>query len=228
MFTLLLVGDRSPDVIAHDAIPKAVALTGAPARIEWLATRDIISSANVVAREPRAIWCVPGSPYENMEGALTAIRFARERRIPFLGTCGGFQHAVIEFARDVLSMASADHAESNPLGEALVIDKLSCPLVNQSEMINFVEGSNLKAIYKTGEAKEAYQCSFGLNPTFVEKLRAGGLKFSASGANGEPRAFELPGHPFFMGTLFQPERSALRGEGHPLIREFLRVASDSK
>jgi CTP synthase (UTP-ammonia lyase) len=171
---------------------------------------------------------VPGSPYENIEGALTAIRYARENGVPFLGTCGGFQHAVIEFARNVLGICAADHAESNPGGESLIIGKLTCPLVNQSEMINFVNGGKVKAIYKTNEASEAYQCSYGLNPVFQEKLRAGGLRFSAFGSGGEARAFELPEHPFFVGTLFQPERSALRGEAHPLIREFLRVAAEVK
>ena len=228
MNTVLLIGDRSPAVIAHEAIPKAIALTGLPARAQWLATRDITSIDSVARCNAQAIWCVPGSPYDNMEGALLAIRFAREQGIPFLGTCGGFQHAVIEFARNVIGLRDADHAESNPNAEAAVIGKLVCPLVNQSEVIDLLAGTKLQTIYGTTQTTEAYQCSYGLNPAFVAQLRAGGMQFSASSADGGMRAFELPNHPFFIGTLFQPERSARRGEAHPLIREFLLAADKTK
>jgi len=59
-------------------------------------------------------WCVPASPYRDIDGALRAIRFAREQRRPFLGTCGGFQHAVLEYARNVLGWADAEHGELAP------------------------------------------------------------------------------------------------------------------
>jgi len=73
-------------------------------------------------------WCVPGSPYRDMDGALRTIRFARETRCPFLGTCGGFQHAVIEYARSVLGLTDADHMESNPDAELPLIIALACRL----------------------------------------------------------------------------------------------------
>ena len=60
------------------------------------------------------IWCVPGSPYANTDGALDAIRVARERRVPFLGTCGGFQHALLEYAGAVWGVPSPAHAELDP------------------------------------------------------------------------------------------------------------------
>jgi CTP synthase (UTP-ammonia lyase) len=228
MITLVLIGDPNPQVIAHAAIPRAVELAAIPAQIRWLPTREIHSARDVLARRPDAIWCVPGSPYENMEGTLVAIRFARENGIPFLGTCGGFQHALIEFARNVIGLRDADHAESNPAASAAVIDKLTCPLVNQSEALDLVPGSKLHAIYSTAECFEPYQCSYGLNTAYAAQLGAAGLKFSAMNAEGLPRAFELASSPFHIGTLFQPERSALRGDAHPLICEFLRAAAAHK
>jgi len=57
------------------------------------------------------IWLAPGSPYASFDNVLGVIRFARERNVPFLGTCGGFQHVLIEFARNVLGIADADSAE---------------------------------------------------------------------------------------------------------------------
>jgi hypothetical protein len=76
-----------------------------------------------------AIWCVPGSPYRNMAAALLMIGTARREGIPFLGTCGGFQHALIEYARDVAGIEDAEHAESSPSARHLVIEPLSCSLV---------------------------------------------------------------------------------------------------
>src|SRR4051794_8102260 len=106
MIKVLLIGDRSDSVLAHTAIPKALELAAAtlhlPVEPVWLPTDCIHSPADIASQDPDALWCVPGSPYANMNGALTAIRFAREQNLPFLGTCGGFQHALIEYARNVL------------------------------------------------------------------------------------------------------------------------------
>src|SRR5437762_3296384 len=139
MIRILLIGDYAEEVIAHDAIPKVLALASEKVSVtvshEWLPTDEINSIKSVAATRPSAMWCVPGSPYRNMQGALTAIHFARENRIPFLGTCGGFQHALIEYARNVLNIPDADHAESNPQTQTPLISKLSCALINQSETI---------------------------------------------------------------------------------------------
>src|SRR3954467_6580596 len=98
--TIALIGDYSPEVVAHQAIPRALELArreaGVDAAWRWVNTRDIREAARDLA-EFDAVWVVPASPYVNPEGALDAIRFARETQRPFLGTCGGFQHALIEF-----------------------------------------------------------------------------------------------------------------------------------
>jgi CTP synthase (UTP-ammonia lyase) len=111
-----LIGDYDASVVAHQSIPvalqlaaKELALTIVP---EWVPTEEIQDVACVAGFD--GLWCVPASPYRNMEGALRAVRFAREKRRPFLGTCGGFQHAVIEYARNVLGWTNADHAETAP------------------------------------------------------------------------------------------------------------------
>src|SRR5262245_2521484 len=94
-----LIGDQSADVAAHAAIPQALAHAssqlGCRVTSRWLATDRLASTADS-PDDCDGLWCVPGSPYRSLEGALKAIRHARERQLPFLGTCGGFQHAVIE------------------------------------------------------------------------------------------------------------------------------------
>src|SRR5262249_4000297 len=134
------------------------------AETSWLATplleHDIEQS--LIAYD--ALWCVPASPYASMEGALSAIRFARERGIPFLGTCGGSQHAIIEHARNVLGLAGADHAETNPSALVPLIAPLSCSLVEVQDTIYLKPGSRIAAIYGRTEIVEGYHCSYGLNP----------------------------------------------------------------
>src|SRR5689334_11296612 len=100
---IALIGDRSPSVLAHARIPglmRALA-TGSDEPIEpyWLHTTTITSPEDLAGFD--GIWVVPGSPYANTDGVLTAIRTARTERIPLLGTCGGFQYLLLEFARSV-------------------------------------------------------------------------------------------------------------------------------
>ena len=107
-----LIGDHDPRVTAHRAIPHALRLADEACDVgvefEWVATDEIHSAARVSGFD--GLWCVPASPYRNMEGALIAIAHARVHLRPFLGTCGGFQHAVIEYARSRLGWADAEHA----------------------------------------------------------------------------------------------------------------------
>src|SRR5215467_725373 len=113
--TLALVGDRDERITAHRAIDTALPLLSRAIDVaiegRWLGTEMVTAAA---LQGVDGVWCVPGSPYRSIDGALCAIEHARTRGVPFLGTCGGFQHAVIEYARDVLGWADAEHAETAP------------------------------------------------------------------------------------------------------------------
>jgi CTP synthase (UTP-ammonia lyase) len=224
-----LVGDHDPEVVAHRAIPKAlgrVALSlGRTVDPVWIPTDEAEADPYGTLASMHAVWCVPASPYRSMEGALAAIRRARERNIPFLGTCGGFQHAIVEFARDVCGLADADHAETRPDGGTLVISGLACSL--RAGRVRLAEGARLREVYGAAEIAEEYQCSYGLNPAYQRVLEEHGMRFTAFDPDGAVRAMELPGHPFFVGTLFQPERAALRNVTPPLVAAFVRAAAGS-
>lgn len=223
-----LIGDYDPDVPAHQAIPRALALAAAAAGVgaahEWVPTEEITAHARVAGYD--TLWCVPASPYRSTDGALRAIRFAREQGRPFLGTCGGFQHAVLEYARSVLGWADAEHGETAPDATRLVVAPLACALVEAQGGVRFRPESRLRAAYGTDEAREGYRCRYGLNPEFRDALTAGPLRVAAEDEDGEVRAVELDGHPFFVATLFQPERAALRDETPPIVAAFLRAAAD--
>lgn len=223
-----LIGDYSSQVRAHVAIPQALRLAAAPdteIEEEWLATETLGDKSEARLEAFDALWCVPASPYASMEGALSAIRFARERGVPFLGTCGGFQHALIEYARNVLGLTAADHAESNPEAETQVVTPLSCSLVGAKGKIALSEGSRAKAIYGVGETTEEYHCNFGFNSQYHALFDDGRLRVTGVDAEGATRVIELNGHPFFVATLFQPELSALSGTKHPLVAAFVQTAA---
>ena len=225
---IALVGDHSEEHTAHRAIPRALELarerSGADVGWEWVATRRIADAAGDLGRFT-ALWVVPASPYENTAGAIASIRWAREGGRPFLGTCGGFQHALLEIAQDLAGIADAGHAETDPDGSSLIVTRLSCSMVEQTGTVHFARGSLLRAAYGSDSATEGYRCNFGLNPLYQSALEAAGLRFTSWDDAGEIRGAELPGHPFFAGVLFQPERAALRGEVPPLVLSFVKAAA---
>lgn len=225
-----LVGDQKPEAVAHRAIPKALDLAaksiGVDVAVHWLPTESI---ENEEMLSPyNALWCVPASPYRSLEGALRAIRWARETSTPFLGTCGGFQHAVLEYARNKLGWAEATHAEVSDVGEHDVISALACGLVDVAGEIRLVPGSRIWAAYGAETISEEYRCSYAVNEVFVERLFADTLKVSGMDETGAVRAVELDEHPFFVATLFQPERAALKNIAPPIAVAFLRVAAEAR
>src|SRR5437588_7938259 len=225
---IALIGDFSESVKAHKAIPRALELaaTATAHSVEpvWVQTNTLHGNMAELLSSFNGIWCVPGSPYENMTGALEAIRFAREHARPFLGTCGGFQHTLLEYARNVLGLSAADHAESNPDAELPLLSPLSCSLVGRVGEVQLLPGSRLASFYGTSHAREAYHCNYGLTPRYRHLFEKTSLHMTAFDDHQELRGVELDGHPFFIATLFQPELAALENRLHPLILSFVRAA----
>jgi CTP synthase (UTP-ammonia lyase) len=225
-----IVGDRDDRIAAHRGIAAALPLAAQALDLDvqprWLPTESITDDA--VLHGLHVIWCVPGSPYRSKEGALLAIRRARERPLPFLGTCGGFQHAVLEHARHVLGWHDADHAETAPDAPRAVIALLECALVEASETVRLVSGSRIARAYGAEQAHEGYHCRYGLNPRFRDALLQGPLHATAFDAQGAVRAIERTDHPFFVATLFQPERAALQGALPPLARAFVHACASQR
>lgn len=222
---IAVVGDYNAGVTAHQAIPLAIddaaAVLELVADYDWLASTEINSAEDLVGYD--AIWVVPGSPYKNTEGALTAIRYARENSIPFLGTCGGFQHAILEYARNVLGWSDAAHAETDTTGR-MVIAPLTCSLVEKTDAIELRPNTLIARAYGQSVISEAYHCNYGIAEAFAAELESGDLRVTGWDDNGEIRAVELVTHPFYVATLFQHERGALAGKPVPLVQAMLRAA----
>jgi CTP synthase (UTP-ammonia lyase) len=220
-----LVGDRSANVRAHARIPGLVEALlrreGIALDPYWIATPEA-EECDLSGFD--AIWAAPGSPYESAEGAIAAVRTAREHRIPFLGTCGGFQHALLEYARNVCGLRTVQNAETTPDAEDQLIVPLECSLVGHEEAVMVVAGSLAATITGPGRRVERYHCSYGLNPDYLDALTRGGLRFSGFDDSGQVRMVELPGHPFFIGTLFQPELDGDGTQPHPIVTALATAA----
>jgi len=219
-----LVGDRSPHVRSHTRIPLLLEALrqrdGIALDAYWVPTEE----ANTTRLDRfDGIWLLPGSPYRSETGALHAVRTARENGIAYLGTCGGFQHALLEFARNVCGLTTAGHAENTPHAESPLIAPLACSLIGHEGMVSITPGSAAEHILGVDRTMERYHCGYGLDPRYRDVLSAHGMRFT--GHDGpDVRIAELPGHPFFLSTLFQPELAIDDGRRHPIVRAFAHAA----
>jgi CTP synthase (UTP-ammonia lyase) len=219
---IALVGDFNDQQKAHQAIPNALAAASHELECVWIPT-DSVGNGQSLA-EYDGIWCVPGMPYRDAEGAMRAIRYARMSRTPFLGTSAGFQYALIEYARNVFGFTDADHQKTNPKTTMPLISPLGCALAGVRARVRFMDGSILKRAYQSPESIEEYHCSFGLNDRYRRLITGDGLYVAAIDDQHDVRAIELDGHPFFVATLFQPEMA----EHNPLVRSFADACTKKK
>ena len=226
MIPIALVGDRSPAVRAHARIPAILDALRESERLDldayWIPTPDAADPAALHGFA--GVWLTPGSPYRSEAGAVAAVRTARTEGIPFLGTCGGFQHAMLEFARHVCDLPGARHAENGGGGEDLIA-ALSCSLKGHEDAVELASGSRVEALLGASRTVERYHCGYGVADGYVERLAAYGMRFSGRDDEGAVRVAELPGHPFYLATLFQPELAGDGTDPHPVIRGFARAAA---
>src|SRR3954463_11393888 len=162
---LAVVGDRSPHVRAHGRIPTLVAALrereGLALDAYWIPTGDAAEAGALDGFD--GIWVAPGSPYRSEDGAIAAARTARERGIPFLGTCGGFQHALLEYARNVCGLTSARHAENATDRDGALIVPLACSRVGHEGAVHVTPGSLAERVLGARSTIERYHCSYGLS-----------------------------------------------------------------
>jgi CTP synthase (UTP-ammonia lyase) len=130
-------------------------------------------------------------------------------------------------------MKEAAHAEEDPAASLLLLTPVSCPLPNRAEgapklsgqdKVRVLEGTRLRAILGVSEIDQEYFCSYEPNPAYRDVFERGDMRVCAETIRGEVRAAERAEHPFFIGVLFQPQRSSRHGAPHKLIAAFVRAA----
>jgi CTP synthase (UTP-ammonia lyase) len=236
-----ILGDFNPEFRSHHATPDSLQHAARKLDLkvesEWIPTPSLIGSdAEKTLESFDALWASPGSPYKSFDGMLKGIEFARRRDWPFLGTCAGFQYALIEFARNVLGIADADSAENNSGSKNIVIYPVACAVSNRkgdapklSGMVPEIRlrpGSYLQSFYGKKEiVTEEFFCNFEVNPEYEWCAMEAGFPVVARGSQGEIRAIESPAHRFFIATLFQPQLSSTEKNPHPLVTAFVQAAA---
>ena len=166
------------------------------------------------------VWLVPGSPYSDDAAVFRALTVVRESGIPFLGSCGGMQYAVIEFARRVLG-SFATHAESDGVGEDNVVTLLACSLYGEERLVTPAPGSRF-ASWVDEPFVGMHFCNYAPTPAVVARLVEAGVVVGATADGAGAEVLEFPDHPFFVTSMFQPHIGALAGRPiHPLVREFV-------
>jgi CTP synthase (UTP-ammonia lyase) len=189
----------------------------------WLETEHVENERDQLLRKYAGIWSAPGSPFKSLDGALYAITYARLKDIPHLGTCAGFQHGVIEIARNILGIEDAQHEEYDAQSSKLFINRLVCSLAGKRMDVYLKSGSLAHQLYQIDNSKENYYCNFGINPAFRQYLKHPQISVSGVDQNDEIRIIELPNHKFFLITLFVPQIRSLPDSPHPLIKGFVKA-----
>ncbi|NTW32993.1 MAG: CTP synthase [Bacteroidetes bacterium] len=184
------------------------------------------------------ILVAPGFGERGIEGKITAVKYARENKVPFLGICLGMQCAVIEFARNVLGFKDAHSTEMNPRTTHPVIDimeaqkKISCKggtMRLGTYPCDIAEGSRAFDVYKTKSIFERHRHRYEFNNKFLENFKNAGM--IASGINPKDslvEIMEIPSHPWFIGVQFHPEYHSTVAKSHPLFAEFVKASMENK
>lgn len=236
-----ILGDFDPKAPNLFAVTKSIEHASAklqiPVEAKWIPTPSLLHpNAPKMLESFDGLWAAPGSPYKSFDGMLKGIEFARRRDWPFLGTCGGFQYALIECARNVLGIKDADSAENNSGSKNIIICPVACAVPSRGKNgpklsgaipeIRLRPGSYLHSFYTQNVVTEQFFCNFEVNPEYEWAAMEAGFPVVARGPNGEIRAIESPTHRFYIATLFQPQLSSKSGDPHPLVLAFVQAAAD--
>jgi CTP synthase (UTP-ammonia lyase) len=209
-----------------DSIEHSNTLLGFKTKYRWIETTilDTFKYKDEL-KNLDGLWSASGSPFKSMTGSLNAIKFARENRIPHIGTCGGYQHSIIEYARNVLGFNNANHAEYSNGAADLFVDKMTCSLVGTRGLVTIRDNTLAKAIYGTQQIEVGYYCSYGLSDKFKDLVLQGDMIASGLDINNSVRMIELLNHPFFIITAFVPQVDSTLDKPNPLVTAFVKMVN---
>ena len=239
--TIALVGKY---VALHDAYLSVVeALThggienDVKVDIQWV-NSELVTDENAaeILKDAQGILVPGGFGGRGIEGKISAIRYARENGVPFLGICLGMQMAVVEFARHVCGMADAHSSELDPATTHPVIDLMpdqvgvtakGGTMRLGSYPCHLKEGSLAASVYGELEIHERHRHRYEFNNDYREALTDAGLSLSGLSPDGHlVEIVELPGHPWFVAGQFHPELKSRPNKAHPLFRGFIGAAKE--
>jgi CTP synthase len=220
------------EALGHGALAAGVRLD-----VRWIPSDDIDGLLAETHLEGVDGIVVPGGfGVRGIEGKIQAARYARERRIPYLGLCLGLQCAVIEFTRSALGLAEANSAEFAPATPHPVIDLME----SQQDVedmggtmrlglyaARLAEGSLARRLYGEELIYERHRHRYEVNNRYRSDLEHAGLRLSGVSPDGQlVEIVEFPDHPFFIASQFHPEFKSRPNAPHPLFAGLVRAAVD--
>ena len=248
--TIAVVGKYTGLLDAYKSLNEALAHGGIAhnmrVKLDWVDSEIFERGEDEVVRRLQGVHgiLVPGGFGERGTGGkIEAVRFARERRIPFFGICFGMQMACIEAARNLLNIPGASSTEFGPCAEPVVglleewtrgnrVEKREAGgdlggtmRLGQYQAV-LAEGSLVRAAYGgAASVMERHRHRFEVNIAYKDRLEAAGLRFSGMSPDGSlPEIIEIPDHPWFIGVQYHPELKSKPFEPHPLFAGFVGAA----
>jgi CTP synthase len=220
------------------ALRHAGFLHGARVQMHWLASDELVGADPGVLASMDGILVPGGFGVRGVEGKVEAIRFARERGVPFLGLCLGLQCAIVEFARNVCGLPAANSSEFDPdtpdavidiLPEQMGVVDMGATMRLGSYPADLVPGSLAAALYDDVVAHERHRHRYEVNPEYHRVLEEHGMVFSGMSPDRRlVEVIELPGHPFFLAGQFHPELQSRPTRPHPFFRGFIGAALEHR
>jgi CTP synthase len=245
---IAMVGKYTDLIDAYKSVNEALKHAGIQShtrvKIEYIDSESIIDNGTGCLEGKDGILVPGGFGLRGVEGKIAAVRFAREKGVPYLGICLGLQMAVIEFARDVVGLAGANSTEfdkkaphpvvglitewvnaegkteqrdeSSDLGGTMRLGGQECRLV---------DGSIAKSLYGRDVIVERHRHRYEVNNNYVDRLQQAGLRIGGWSADDTlVEMVEIPDHPWFVACQFHPEFTSTPREGHPLFSGFINAA----
>jgi CTP synthase len=245
--TVAMVGKyvdlRDAYISLSEALMHAGLKTRTRVRIRYIESQDLEKDGTGALDGVDAILVPGGFGERGIEGKISAVRYAREKGIPYLGICLGMQVAVIEFARNVLGLAGAHSTEFDPRTPHPVIALISEWQDRDGSLQKRDTASNLGGtmrlgaqecrlqagtlayeVYGSDAIQERHRHRYEFNNHYLDAMTAAGLVFSGFSIDGLVEVVELPRHPWFMACQFHPEFRSNPRDGHPLFTGFIGAA----
>ncbi|MET0293255.1 MAG: CTP synthase, partial [Steroidobacteraceae bacterium] len=234
---------RDSYISLNEALTHGGLKTRTRVNVHFIESTDIEAHGTGCLEGMDAVLVPGGFGERGIEGKIQAVRFARERGVPYLGICLGMQLAVIEYGRNVLGLKDANSTEFNRATTHPVIAMItewqdqargSQQRSDSSELggtmrlgaqeVELGEGTLARSLYGEDVIRERHRHRFEFNNNFLDRYRQAGLRFSGFSHDGLVEIVELPGHPWFVATQFHPEFTSTPRGGHPLFAGFVRAA----
>ncbi|GFE80773.1 CTP synthase [Steroidobacter agaridevorans] len=245
--TIAMVGKyvnlRDSYISLTEALTHAGVRTRTRVNIQFVEATDVEKHGTACLEGVDAILVPGGFGERGVEGKIAAIKFARERQIPYLGICLGMQLAIIEFARNIAGLQGAHSTEFNrgaphPVVALITEWQDEKGVVEQrteksdmggtmrlgAQEARLSHGSKAHQIYGSDTVMERHRHRYEFNNRYLQKLMNAGLRFSGFSRDGLVEMIELPSHPFFVASQFHPEFRSTPRDGHPLFSGFVKAA----